>query len=250
MRMAVCLTVVFASAAWAEPVYDFEHLTVNQSLVGQDGWVLRPGFADIEVRTGIGFDTSKVAAGNNPARNLSSILARPNDAAFSFPQFQGNETDALVQADVRFENSGIATVLFGPSNDGPDGGDFPGDVVGEFGPRIRMSRSSFSMRHVDMFEPSVLVGSAGSSGDWFRLQLRMDFTALGGEGSGSVFYRNLTRSEVGFTPVPGLQDLNLGLKLNGVDPHVYLKATLQALANGHPASRIDDLLPWNFPTSS
>jgi len=39
-------------------------------------------------------------------------------------------------------------------------------------------------------------------------------------------------------------------KLNGVDPHAYLKATLQALARGHPASRIDDLLPWNFPTSS
>jgi len=39
-------------------------------------------------------------------------------------------------------------------------------------------------------------------------------------------------------------------KLNGVDPHAYLKATLQALAHGHPASRIDDLLPWNFRTSS
>lgn len=29
----------------------------------------------------------------------------------------------------------------------------------------------------------------------------------------------------------------------------YLKATLTAVANGHPQSRIDDLLPWNFRPS-
>jgi len=30
----------------------------------------------------------------------------------------------------------------------------------------------------------------------------------------------------------------------------YLKATLEAIANGHPQARIDDLLPWNFQPSS
>jgi transposase len=39
-------------------------------------------------------------------------------------------------------------------------------------------------------------------------------------------------------------------KLNGVDPHAYLKATLEALARGHPQSRIDELLPWNFAPST
>lgn len=39
-------------------------------------------------------------------------------------------------------------------------------------------------------------------------------------------------------------------KLNGVDPHAHLKATLEALARGHPVSRIDDLLPWNFSPAS
>ena len=33
-------------------------------------------------------------------------------------------------------------------------------------------------------------------------------------------------------------------KMNGVEPYAYLKATLQAIAAGHPASRIDELLPW------
>ncbi|MFN3273621.1 MAG: transposase domain-containing protein [Paracoccus sp. (in: a-proteobacteria)] len=30
----------------------------------------------------------------------------------------------------------------------------------------------------------------------------------------------------------------------------YLKATLTAIANGHPQSRLDGLLPWNFKPSS
>ena len=40
-------------------------------------------------------------------------------------------------------------------------------------------------------------------------------------------------------------------KMNGVEPFTYLTATLEALANGHPQCRLDDLLPWNFrPASS
>ena len=35
-------------------------------------------------------------------------------------------------------------------------------------------------------------------------------------------------------------------KMNRVNPHAYLKATLEAIANGHPASEIDQLLPWAF----
>ena len=39
-------------------------------------------------------------------------------------------------------------------------------------------------------------------------------------------------------------------KLNRVEPYAWLKATLEAIAAGHPNSRIDELLPWNFPSSS
>jgi len=39
-------------------------------------------------------------------------------------------------------------------------------------------------------------------------------------------------------------------KVNGVEPFAYLKATLEAIAGGHPQRRIDDLLPWNFQPSS
>jgi|TARA_R110000868_G_scaffold261978_2_gene520227 hypothetical protein len=39
-------------------------------------------------------------------------------------------------------------------------------------------------------------------------------------------------------------------KINEIEPFVYLKATLEAIAAGHPANRIDELLPWNFKPSS
>ena len=35
-------------------------------------------------------------------------------------------------------------------------------------------------------------------------------------------------------------------RMNGVEPYGYIKAVLEAIAAGHPARRIDDLLPWAF----
>ena len=34
-------------------------------------------------------------------------------------------------------------------------------------------------------------------------------------------------------------------KLNAIEPHAYLTATLTAIVNGHKQNQIDDLLPWN-----
>lgn len=38
-------------------------------------------------------------------------------------------------------------------------------------------------------------------------------------------------------------------KLNGVEPYAYLKDVLERMSNGHPMSRIDELLPWNWEPS-
>ena len=35
-------------------------------------------------------------------------------------------------------------------------------------------------------------------------------------------------------------------KMNGVDPHAWLAATLTAIVQGHRQSQIDGLLPWNY----
>lgn len=39
-------------------------------------------------------------------------------------------------------------------------------------------------------------------------------------------------------------------KLNNVDPYAWMKATLEAIADGHPQPRIDELMPWAFKSSS
>ncbi len=39
-------------------------------------------------------------------------------------------------------------------------------------------------------------------------------------------------------------------KLNDVEPFAYLRDVLERMTYGHPMSRIDDLLPWNWtPTT-
>ena len=35
-------------------------------------------------------------------------------------------------------------------------------------------------------------------------------------------------------------------KLNGVEPFAYLRDILERMVNGYPASRINELLPWNW----
>ena len=39
-------------------------------------------------------------------------------------------------------------------------------------------------------------------------------------------------------------------KLNDVEPYAYLKDVLERMTNGHPVSRLDDLLPWNWTPSA
>lgn len=39
-------------------------------------------------------------------------------------------------------------------------------------------------------------------------------------------------------------------KLNNVEPYAYLKDVLERMTHGHPMSRIDDLLPWNWEASN
>jgi transposase len=36
------------------------------------------------------------------------------------------------------------------------------------------------------------------------------------------------------------------LALNSVNPAAYITETLQTILNGHPQSRIEELMPWRF----
>ncbi len=38
-------------------------------------------------------------------------------------------------------------------------------------------------------------------------------------------------------------------KLLGVEPHAYLADVISRIVNGHPQTRLDDLLPWQYPVT-
>ena len=38
-------------------------------------------------------------------------------------------------------------------------------------------------------------------------------------------------------------------KLNGVEPQTYLADVISKIVNGHPNSRINELLPWAYPAA-
>ena len=38
-------------------------------------------------------------------------------------------------------------------------------------------------------------------------------------------------------------------KLNGVEPYAYLADVISKIVNGHPNSRINELLPWAYPAA-
>ncbi len=38
-------------------------------------------------------------------------------------------------------------------------------------------------------------------------------------------------------------------KLNGIEPHGYLTDVIARIVNAHPMSRLDELLPWAYPTT-
>jgi transposase len=39
-------------------------------------------------------------------------------------------------------------------------------------------------------------------------------------------------------------------KLNGLNPEAYLRDTLTKIAEGHPISRIDEVMPWSRASST
>ena len=48
---------------------------------------------------------------------------------------------------------------------------------------------------------------------------------------------------------PVVASLIESCKLNAIDPQAYLTDVITRIVNGHPNSRIDELLPWAYPAA-
>jgi len=57
-------------------------------------------------------------------------------------------------------------------------------------------------------------------------------------------------SDVGGDRAAAIYTIVETAKLNQVNPEAYLRDTLSRIAEGHPISRIEQLVPWSFTPAS
>jgi len=237
---------ILVQAASAVEVYTFESLGVNNFIDGQDYWKDQPGQGDAVVALDASGNGTKVVRHfKTVIFDQSAFLTRTNDAGFNFVSFTGTETNAVIQ----FEANGEHVAMFAL------GCDLNGDGLllsaeGELGPafgvydrNFRIQEANLGTNYDDGFNQG---GGDGNSGnDWYRLQLRLDFTAGNGEGSGSLYFKNLTDGDTTFHTVSGVINRPLGLSRMHPDarPAKWNAMWLHLLSNGNSVPSADNLVP-------
>ena len=247
-RLPALLWAVSFAVLSAADVYDFEALAADSPLAGQDQWNIEPGGGTASVVTDAADpeNTTKVVRHDLSAIPMSAaVLTRINNAGYNYLPFAGTETMAVIQ----FECTGeyVAVLALGR--------DLNGDGLlraqdGELGPSFGVSDRNFLVQeanegtsHTDNFNAG---GGDGNSGnDWYRIQLRMDFTANGGDGVGSLYFKNLSQNDTSFHSVSGTRNVPLGLTSLPADarPAHWNAMRITLLSNGNSVPGIDNLIP-------
>lgn len=193
----------------AQSMYDFEALTVNNTIDGQDNWEdpLGLGGAVVTADSTTVNGTLAVSAPLTTAVNPIADITRVNDTAFGIPTLSGTESAAVL----KFDLTGDGTALFTLGHD-LNGDGLLTESAGEIGPVFGAVDRHFHLQEANLgvdTEADFASGDAGS--DWYQIRLHIDFTANAGAGAGSVFVKNLTDGDVQFRTIPELQDINLRL---------------------------------------
>lgn len=211
---SLLLAMVCVATPAQATTYTFEGL-VGGNLLGQDNWLHYNTGANVggeaQVQAGTGFDGTTVARSNTGNVQVS----RANDANYSFPTINSAVT-IIQQADFRFNGDENIFML---SSDGANGAVFNSTpYVGLTGNLTTTAAFRFRLAHFGA-STNVLLSTAApeiQAGDWIRIQTILDMAANGGDGSASVSYQDLTLGQVGFTPIPGMQNVAAGLLANGL----------------------------------
>jgi hypothetical protein len=187
----LALSASAASLGLASPVtYTFEGLTVGSPLTGQDSWALNSANPAV-VTYGVGLNTSKTAT-------LSASPASIMQRNIAFAPFSDTDTAAIMQFDMRWGNQG-SSIRFGSG---------PWFGLTGIGPAAQLYVR-------DCTDAEWGTGNLGnvSNGDWVRFRLVSDFTANGNQGSGTLYYQNLTKGDASFS-LAGTPLQNLNLKIS------------------------------------
>ena len=239
-------------------VYDFEDLQLG-GLAGQDNWLSEPSLGEMVIRVDTTGNNTKVAW---PILGVASgwfaYLTRVNDAGFGYSPLTGDA--AMIQ----FDANGQAAAGFALGKD-LDGNGLLSRANGEIGPAfgtfsdtsdggvtqffveeggLRTSDPDFSPTFVTPL--TTPQRCCNDPEDWYRLQLRIDLTANGGAGSGSLYYMNLSRGDTTFLPVAELQNLDMALDTmaTGAGPESWDAMWLLTQSDGgQRLPGLDNLLP-------
>ena len=188
--------------------YDAEELQGNVSLDGQDNWQADPlgGEATITVDHG-GVNGSQVLSPllSTEASGPYAMLTRVNDGRFGFSPFFGFAKMAVSG----FDATAAGVAGFGLGTDVDGNGYLAGAEVGPvFGlvrdPATGLRYFAIQGAAFGTLHKSELPRDAADD-TWYRLQLRMNLQ----NGTGSLYYRNLSNWDPGFSPVPNLQNIDL-----------------------------------------
>ena len=240
--LVAALLIVQAPPAKAVEVYTFEMLTVSIAIDGQDHWKDQPGQGQAWVLLDASGNGTKVVYYHKTALFVEpAFLTRTNDASFDFVSFSGAETNAIIQFDATGEHVAMFAL----------GRDLNGDGLlritqGEIGPAFGVYDHSFRIQEADQGAASDAAFESGNgASDWYRIQLHVNFTAASGEGTGSLYYLNLSDGDTTFQAVAGLQDRPLGLSrmYSEARPARWNAMWLDLVQEGFNAPRVDNLVP-------
>jgi len=198
-------------------IYDFELLSEGD-INGQDNWVEAVTNATVSTDTSSVNGTQVVHANATTVAAGDTEISRVNDDSFSFLPLSGTQ-DRICYETTADDNSLFAL-----------GQEIVADGLlqtadGEIGVPFGFWERQFIVLIGNSLVTRAGVADLGTDDlitDWYRLCLDIDFTANGGAGAGSLSYMNLSNGDTTFTAIPGLQDLNLNLSLNGTpDPTLW-----------------------------
>jgi len=250
MRTIFTMTLAFgalgapsAAAAPADEMYDFESLSPFYFIHGQDNWVDQPGQGQAVIVDDETPDNGSQVVRHHPTVgfNESAFITRVNDTTFSFEPFTGSESLAVLQ----FECTGDHIAMFALGHD-HNGDGMVRSADGEIGPAFGTNDRQFAIQQAN-YGPTYAVdfGSGNSKDDWYRIRLRIDFSANDGDGSGTLFYMNLTDGDDEFVPVAGLEDINLDLSEMHPEagPAHWNAMWLHLLTGGDNIPAADHLVP-------
>ncbi|MEM7755760.1 MAG: glycosyl hydrolase family 28-related protein [Planctomycetota bacterium] len=178
--------------------------TENAALVGQDNWIFERDFTGTD---GLNVLLQTVQTPAGPAlaavssNGRDSVISRQADPRFGFLPHRFTQTDARVRFEGRSgEPSGPGGNVYLILNNNDDDGIQFGMREAEF--LIRGGRFS------SVLQQTVPVPSGWyTRGDWFQIELRIDFTANNGDGAGSLYFMNLTEGDTQYRAVPGMQSV-------------------------------------------